>query len=567
MKSCNDLEEELRRIDGRGYKAYENIKGQYEFPNYTLFIDHVQGDPFAPPSKVRIAVSQHKAGFPEELFDTGCKRVAVVDFLTRLFGENIRRYGVRVKGTGKSGLIIIDYCGQEILDRTSVVIDTKKVEVRFEVGLPAAGRTILGSAARSIFFEALPFIVQNTLLFKNIDANKLKRQVMLSVDQEFLREAMSKKGLVAFVANGSILPRKSGISSQPLGSGAIPFNSPETLQVEFNLPNFGTIRGMGIHEGITLIVGGGYHGKSTLLRALELGVYNHIEGDGREFVVTRENAVKIRAEDGRRVEKVNISPFINNLPNGQDTTRFSTDNASGSTSQAANIMEALEIGTDLLLIDEDTCATNFMVRDEKMQRLVQKDKEPITPFIDRVRELYKSAGVSTILVAGSSGDYFSVADRVIMMEEYRAKDVTSQAFEIVGPKSDISYKENSVFAGSTGRVVLKSSFSGSDRGVKIKPHGIDAISFNHTEIDLSGLEQLVDAGQTSAIAAVIEYIMKYEADGNRMLKEIIDRVMDTIRREGLDAVSRNFRHAGNIAMPRRHEIAGALNRFRLLNIK
>jgi predicted ABC-class ATPase len=565
LKSCVELEDKLNKIDGRGYKAYEDIRGEYEFQNYVLSVDHVQGDPFAPPSKVRITVNQSDAGFPFELYDSECKRVAVVDFLTRLFGRNIKKYHSKIYGTGKSGLILIDSCGQEILDRTSIVIDKKKVEARFEVGLPASGRTIMGRCANTIFFETLPKIVSETLFFKNIDHSLMEKQVKLSVDQKFLRDAIVKEGLVAFVANGAILPRESGISSKPM-MDAVPFMSPETMEIEFKLPYHGNIRGMGIPKGITLIVGGGYHGKSTFLRALEVGVYNHIEGDGREFVVTVDDAVKIRSEDGRRVEKVNISNFINNLPNKQDTTRFSTDNASGSTSQAANIMEALEIGTKLLLIDEDTCATNFMLRDEKMQRLVEREKEPITPFIDRVRELYKQSEVSTILVAGSSGDYFSVADRVIMMEEYKAKDVTSHAFEIAGSDRLRFQNDNKTFGSIKDRVVQKSSFPMSKRGIKIREHGIHSISYDHSEIDLKSLEQLVDPGQTAGIAAIMEYIIKNEVDGISSLKNIIDRVMDLIYREGLDSIVRNFR-GGNIAKPRKHEIAGAINRFRFLDIK
>ena len=565
MKSCVELEDKLNKIDGRGYKAYEDIRGEYEFQNYVLSVDHVQGDPFAPPSKVRITVNQSDAGFPFELYDSECKRVAVVDFLTRLFGRNIKKYHSKIYGTGKSGLILIDSCGQEILDRTSIVIDKKKVEARFEVGLPASGRTIMGRCAKTIFFETLPKIVSETLFFKNIDHSLMEKQVKLSVDQKFLRDAIVKEGLVAFVANGSILPRESGISSKPM-MDVVPFMSPETMEVEFKLPYHGNIRGMGIPKGITLIVGGGYHGKSTLLRALEVGVYNHIEGDGREFVVTVDDAVKIRSEDGRRVEKVNISNFINNLPNKQDTTRFSTDNASGSTSQAANIMEALEIGTKLLLIDEDTCATNFMLRDEKMQRLVEREKEPITPFIDRVRELYKQSEVSTILVAGSSGDYFSVADRVIMMEEYKAKDVTSRAFEIAGSDRLRFQNDNKTFGSIKDRVVQKSSFPMSKRGIKIREHGIHSISYDHSEIDLKSLEQLVDPGQTAGIAAIMEYMIKNEVDGVASLKNIINRVMDLISKEGLDSIIRNFR-GGNIAKPRKYEIAGAINRFRLLDIK
>ncbi len=249
-------------------------------------------------------------------------------------------------------------------------------------------------------------------------------------------------GLVAFIANGAILPRESGVSEKPLTQGALPFLAPPSLEIEVELPNQGKIKGLGIKKGITLITGGGFHGKSTLLKALERGIYNHIPGDGREGVVTLESAVKIRAEDGRFIASTDISPFISNLPFNLDTQKFSTPNASGSTSQAANIIEALESKSKLLLLDEDTCATNFMIRDKRMQTLIHKEDEPITPFIDRVKELYTSFGVSTILVLGGCGDYLEVADTVIMMKNYKPLDVTLPAKKIIKRTTFNSRKRN-----------------------------------------------------------------------------------------------------------------------------
>jgi predicted ABC-class ATPase len=563
MKDKADLHRKLLSIDGAGYKAYKDIKGEYKFDRYILAIDHVQGDPFASPSKVRVIVSQKDAGFPDTLYDKPYKRIGVIDFLTRLFFNNIKKYYNPSGGSGKSGLISIDRCGQEILDRTSVVINEDKVEVRFEVGLPANGRRVLGKYADMIFSGAIPQIVDKTLFYKNIDANSLKKQVDLCEDQAFLREKIKAKGLVAFIANGSVLPRESGISDRPLSKGAIPFKSPESLEVEINLPHKGFVKGMGIPEGITLIVGGGYHGKSTLLHALELGVYNHISGDGREYVAASTDAVKIRAEDGRGVEKVNISPFINNLPNGQDTKIFSTDNASGSTSQAANIIEALEIGTDLLLIDEDTSATNFMIRDERMQKLVSKDREPITPFIDKVRQLYKEKGVSTIIVVGGSGDYFDVADLVIMMDEYTPKDVTRNAREIVS--ANPSKRENtgtSGFGEITPRIVLKSGFPEGHKGRDIKAKGLHTVLYNRSQINLSYVEQLVDSSQTTCIAVMLEYMIKNIFNSKTTLKQAIDMLLKQTEAKGLDSISPYTGHPGNLALPRKYEITAAINRYR-----
>lgn len=568
MKTEKDLHSLLLQIDGRGYKAYKDIKGKYAFKNYTLSIDSVQGDPFASPSKARIIVSQDIARFPADLFDKPHKNIAVCDFLTRLFSKNIFKYYDKVQGSGKSGLLTIDRPGQEILLRTSIVINKRCVEARFEVGLPASGRRILGKEAIKIFFNALPQIIDKALYYKNINTQALKDCINLSEDQHFLRTKLKEKGLAAFIVNDAILPRESGISDKPLKDNAIPFKSPKSLETIFDLPYRGEITGMGIPEGITMIVGGGYHGKSTLLRALERSVYNHIEGDGRELIITNENAVKIRAEDGRRIEGVDISPFINNLPNGQDTKRFSTENASGSTSQAANIMESLEIGTNLLLIDEDTCATNFMIRDRKMQKLVEKNKEPITPFIDRVRYLYENLGVSTIMVAGSSGDYFDVADNVIMMDEYMPYDVTNRAKEIVKDMNyNNSHKSIVAFNDKTQRILLKSSFPKSHKGIKFKAKGIDTIVYNKTGIDLKYLEQLVDSSQTNCIAVILEYIARNFNSNDLPISQIINKVYEIIEVKGLDTISTFSGHPGNLALPRKHEIIAALNRFRLLNIR
>jgi len=565
LKTQKDLNNLLLQIDGRGYKAYKDIKGKYVFENYILSIDSVQGDPFASPSKARIIMSQDVSKFPIALFDNIHKNIAVCDFLTRLFSKNIYKYYDKVQGSGKSGLLAIDRPGQEVLLRTSVVINKMTLEARFEVGLPASGRRILGKEAIKIFFDSLPKIVKNTLYYNNIDGNALKKHVDLAVDQNYLRNELYNRGLVAFIANDSVLPRESGISDRPLTKGAVLFKSPKSLEVQFNLPNKGQITGMGIPKGITLIVGGGYHGKSTILRALERSVYNHIEGDGREYVITIDNAVKIRAEDGRRVENVNISPFINNLPNKQNTEKFSTENASGSTSQAANIMEALEIGTKLLLIDEDTCATNFMIRDEKMQKLVQKNKEPITPFIDRVRYLYEVLGVSTIMVAGSSGDYFDVADNVIMMDEYFPYDVSNKAKEIANNiNSNRHHHSSDDFNHKASRILLGSSFPKTHKGIRIKSKGLDTILYNKTQIDLKYLEQLVDRSQTNCIAVIIEYIAKNLSNSNLPICDIINHIYEIIENKGLDNLSTFPGHPGNLALPRRHEVIAALNRFRLL---
>lgn len=570
MKNKEQLLRLLNSLDGKGYKAYKELCGVYRLDYFTLYCDHIQGDPFASPSRIRVRVEQSKANWPAELWANKIRRVALEDFLARRVARAIATLGPRRRGTGKSGLISIDSGGQEILQRTAVLVTPDYIEARLSIGLPARGRTILGREATELLLGDLPRIMEAGLLCHGPeDIRAAGEHVAVAEDQEALREQLSPAGLVAFIGNGSLLPRRSGISQLPLpASKAIPFRSPPSLEVELKAPNAGRIRGMGIPKGITLIVGGGFHGKSTLLRAIERGVYNHIPGDGRERVVTVADAVKIRAEDGRRVEKVDISPFINNLPYGQDTTSFSTEEASGSTSQAANIMEALEIGTSLLLIDEDTSATNFMIRDHRMQELVAKEKEPITPFIDRVQQL-KDMGVSTIIVVGGSGDYFDVADTVIMMDAYIPQDVTARAKEIAASFTTNRRREGGPFGSVRERIPFKESFNPSRRGkTKIRAHGVDEITFGYEDIDLKYVEQLVDPSQTRAIGDIIRYLAERYCDNRRTLRQLIGLVLEDIERKGLDIISPFYgQHPGDYARPRAQEIAAAINRLRTLKVQ
>lgn len=566
MKSSLDLKKSLSSINGKSYGAYKSLSDRYDFKKYVLSIDHVQGDPFASPSKLQIIIDQKTAKFPLELFDTAYKRIALEDYLTRLFYSNINKFSSRVFGSGKSGLISISRCDAEILERTSVIISSKEIQVRFEVGFPARGRTVLSKELEKILFEFLPQIVDNTLIYDNLNKSHIKKRIELSEDQNYIRNYIKENDLVAFIANGSILPRESGISSKPLKDG-LKFQSPESMEIEIELPFKGKIKGMGIKKGITLFVGGGYHGKSTVLKALELGVYNHIEGDGREYVITDETALKVRAEDGRFIKNTDISLFINNLPNSKDTRKFSTDNASGSTSQAANIIEGIESDTKVFLIDEDTSATNFMIRDDIMQKLVSREKEPITPFIEIVKSLYDKLGISTILVVGSSGDYFDIADTVIQMDSYEPKDVTSKAKSlshgIVLERIADSSKDISI---DFNRKLKKGSIVSGSKGVKIKTLGIDGLSINKDTIELRSVEQIVDSEQINSLG----YIMKFAEDNivnnNKTIRDVVNETLDYISKNGLISISPVKYGIGSLAMPRKQEIIACFNRYRNLKL-
>ncbi|PTH61585.1 ATPase [Staphylococcus arlettae] len=564
MKQAHTLFQTLQSLDGQKYGAYKRLADTYAYDNFQLAIDHIQADPYAPPSKVRVIINKVTTGIPEHLVDTKLKRIATSDFLTRNIYNEIHKL---TKQQGKShSTIMIDSCGPEILERSAVTITDNNIEVCLEIGLPAKGRKILGTAATHIFKTIVPEIVARALSYKNIDQVAFADQVTLMEDQQYIREFLVQQGYIAFVANGSILPRQSGVSQQPL-THAVSFTSPATYEQALTLPSGKQLTGMAIPEGITLIVGGGYHGKSTLLEALQRGVYPHIVGDGREYVITRDDAMKIRAEDGRSIAQVNIQPFIDNLPGNKDTTQFTTPNASGSTSQAANVMEALEERSSVLLIDEDTSATNFMIRDDRMQQLIAPEKEPITPFAHKVKPLYDDYQVSTILIVGGSGDYFDVADHVLMMDEYVLQDVTTKAHDIAkntGVQKPYHHSEH--FGTITQRTPLTASFNSKGKDGRFKVKGRTTILYNKEPIDLAAVEQLVDTSQTNCLALMLAYYQRHLLNDTTTLSQAVRQLYQHIDTHGLAAISPYQGHPGNLALPRPQEFYAALNRYRGLQI-
>ena len=568
-----DLGSTLSSLEGSGYGAYKKLHGEHylQTPSgtpVTLSVDKVQSDPFAPPSLVQVSVPLSATGIAPDLVGSRRDAVPVRDHLTRRVAAAIATHNP--PGGKGSGFLAVDAPGQQVIDRSSVVVDADRdlVTVRLEAALPAQGRRIRGRAAATLFCEVLPAVVQEALVDLDspaLDALHLAHETYL--DQEFLRGALDGMGLVGFVADGSVLPRAAGNSQRPL-SGAVAFRSPESLRHSVTLPSGRTVTGLGVPAGVTLVVGGGYHGKSTLLRTLELGIYNHVPGDGREFAVTDPDAVALRAEDGRAVTDVDISPFLHDLPGAgrsPDTRCFSTTNASGSTSQAAGLVEALDCGARTLLIDEDTSATNFMIRDDRMRTLVPSAKEPITPLVDRVRSLWEDHGVSTVLVAGGSGMFIDVADTVIMLDNYRPVDVTARAAELAEPSGGQAMPRPGRRRPEPFSFLPPSGGGRGGRGGRgprpPQAKGLDTIRVGEESIDLSAWAQLVDPSQTAAVAAALSQV---SFDGDTTLDEVVDEVVRRIRDGGLDVLSAHGRgrHPGRLAGVRRHEIAAAVNRYR-----
>lgn len=565
MKSEQDLRQLLERIDHRGYPAYKETAGTYQCRTYQLVIDHVQGDPFASPSKISLIVDGKQASFPTESYAVAHRRIALQDLLTRTFYKEAEKYSFQAKGSGKSGLIQVSRPGQEILERSACQIRKDGTVVfHLAVGFPANGRTVNAGELAKILFTYLPACVRGALLAKAYPEEKIREVTNLADDQQSIREQLREQGLVAFVANGAILPRESGVSDRPM-KGAVAFTSPSSCEVIMRLPHAGELRGMGIKKGITLIAGGGYHGKSTLLKALEMGVYPHIAGDGREYVITEDTAVKIRAEDGRSIRGTDISMFIRNLPNRKNTACFSTEDASGSTSQAANVIEAMEAGAETLLIDEDTSATNFMIRDELMQRVVNGEDEPITPFLDRVCELYRTFGISTVLVVGSCGAYFHRADQIIQMKNYHPADITEMAKEEAAhfPMPEQAQIPQAVLPDDSR---CPAAAKNSDR-VKIKVLGKDGFSLDHETVDLRYVEQIADVEQVAALGYLLHYANRKLFNGKNTMRQAADLLCKQMEKQGLESIYGGRYLPAGLAIPRKQELLACMNRYRKLKLQ
>ncbi|WP_229624059.1 ABC-ATPase domain-containing protein [Vibrio parahaemolyticus] len=541
----------LKKIEKQNYRAYQQIKGQYDFTDFTLFIDHVQGDPYASASRFRATRAWSLTGLEWLKDESPAFQRAARDFIARSFEQFAKQ----------ENTVSIALNGQTVLDSTAVLFTEEGIELRFRVNLPAEGRSVLGKKANNILTFHLPKFIRRATLERELDKEAMVKHCQVVEDQSALREQLEAHNLVAFVANGSVLPRIAGNCDLPMKE-AVEFTAPESLQVTLHAPNKGYVTGLGIPKGITLIVGGGFHGKSTLLNAIERSIYDHIPGDGREYIVTDQKAMKIRAEDGRCVHHLNLSNYINHLPMGKDTADFSTQDASGSTSQAAWLQESIEAGATSLLIDEDTSATNFMIRDERMQALVAKGDEPITPLVDRIGQLRDELDISTIIVMGGSGDYLDVANTVIQMHDYQAVDVTEKAKRVIAqhPTQRHNESEESLQTfrpRALNRVALMNILT--DGKFRVSAKGKDSLRFGKEFTDLSALEQIESADEVNAIGWLWFQLAQLPGWCNNPAKDIEEMLSGEWHA--------SLPKQGDLAKPRTLDVMAALNRMRKSQFK
>ncbi|MBW3664373.1 MAG: ABC-ATPase domain-containing protein [Actinobacteria bacterium] len=569
MVNDHPLRERLESIDGRDYGAYRSLRGVHRFERFDLDIDRVPSDPYAPPGTgvFRVRVPNAGVGLTEDDLATPARDVAVRDHLCRRFHAAAERLSGGRRGTGWSGVITVARPGQAVLDRNAVLIAHGVVELRAFVGLPARGRRIDADLAATVLLEELPTIVAASLSADTLDRGQLERHVRTVEDARSLRAQLTDAGLVAFLADEAVLPRASGVDDRPLGDGAIPLASPDALRMTLEAPHAGAVTGIGIRRGVTVIVGGGYHGKSTLLAALGAGVYDHIAGDGRERCVSLPETFPARAAPGRSVAGVDISAFIQGLPDGRDTTRFTTPNASGSTSQAAAISEAIEAGAQVLLVDEDSSATNLLVRDARMQALVAREDEPITVLLDRVRDLHDQLGVSTVLVLGGAGDYLDVADHVIQMVGFAPREVTQRAREVAAALPSRRRAEAATsLRPPRSRIPAPGTIETHNEHGKrrVRPVARDRIVIGSGELDLRDVaDQLTEPAQTATVAAAIERLAD-ALDGSTTVVDAVGELFAEVSSDGLDALDEHRR--GRLAEVRALDIAAALNRLRTLGL-
>ena len=622
-----DLVDHLHALDGRSYAAYKAIVGRYAAPEgWVLHVDRVQPDPYAPPTRIHVDVPADLPGLEvlaeRALLETADRRLAVGDFLTRELRAGFGGTALSIAAPGqeileRSSVLLVpadapdgvyddgpaeaggpggaragetgdpgeaDDPAEAGVAPTGTAPDDPDapeaggavgplpasasdwtIEIRARMALPARGRSIQGHEASRIISRDLTREMAAALDLTGERAERLVAHVTALEDHRALSEVVRERGWVSFLADGSLLPRRSGVSDEPMRAGAVTLRAPDSLAATVELPHAGRVRGTVVGPGVTLVVGGGYHGKSTLLNAIERGVYPHVPGDGRELVATAPDAVKVRAADGRAVTGVELTPFIAHLPGGRDTGAFATQNASGSTSQAASLMESIEAGASAILLDEDTSATNLLIRDARMRTLVAAEREPITPLVDRVGALAADLGVSTVLVMGGSGDYLDVADRVLLMDSYVLHDATESARAVAAAQP----REATALAGfgePTSRVPLPAPARTRRGPVRTRAHGTTGLTLDREDVDVSDVAGIVDPGQAEAIAWALRALLEQRFDGESTLRTCLTDLEALLDDEGLDALQDVGARPAFLVRPRMVDVAAAVNRYRRLEL-
>ena len=561
------LYQKIRTLNGKNYGLYKSLADKpWDFGDFVLEFIHVQGDPYAPPSRVLLRSKLATLGYAPEWSSGFERRLALSDFLLRRLGGLVQE-----KYSGKDAAVVFDVAGPEMLVRNSLWIDNGELRACLQVRLPGDGRKIQAEAAAEILTMVMPDLVSAGLYCSKADEPAMQDHYRVLAERKEILAEMERRGLCAFVPDGAVLPRASGLSEMPL-EGAVPFVAPEEMAVTLNACGR-EIRGMGIPKGISVITGGAFHGKSTLLQALTRAVYPHVPGDGREGIVVDETALRVGVEDGRSVRGTDLSMFVRDLPGGISTKDFNTLSASGSTSEAANLLEAMEAGAKTFFIDEDSSAVNFLIRDVRVRKLLGDEREPLIPLTDRIREL-ASAGMNFILVAGACGDYLDIADNIIVMANYKAECAKStmsswKAEGLIG--STEAGKINARPFAAYMQPLQKSvrPASAVERQVKVKLAGDTLLQIGFLVADTSRLVTLVDKQQRLGAGFMLLNMLQNAASNTEgdasadSIASAAQKLCDTICNVGFRNLPQGM--SREMSLPRAVDIACVA--FRLRNGK
>ena len=570
------LYQKIRALNGKNYGLYKSLaEKSWDFGDFVLEFLHVQGDPFAPASRVLLKTSLQKLGYAPVWGSSFERRLALSDFLLRRLSAVVQEHFPE-----KNAPVAIENPGPEMLVRNSLWVDNGDLRVCLQVRLPGEGRKIESEAAAEILTMVLPDLVSASLYNDSSRAAQLEAHYGVLADRVEILAELDKRGLCAFVPDGAVLPRASGLSEVPL-KDAVPFVAPPEMAVTLEICGR-EIRGMGIPKGVTVITGGAFHGKSTLLQALTRSVFPHVPGDGREGIVVDETALRVGVEDGRSVRATDLSMFVRDLPGGVSTKDFTTLSASGSTSEAANLLEAIEAGSRTFLIDEDSSAVNFLIRDIRVRKLLGDDREPLIPLTDRIREIAQ-AGYSFILVAGACGDYLDLADNIIIMANYKAEcaKFTKSVGELVEP-AEVNATGKSASAGSAN---LPPSFpaprafadymqplqksvrpaSAVERQVKVKLAGDSLLQIGFLVSDTSRLNTLVDKSQRLGAGFLLLNLLQNAAsNADSMASDSVSaaasKLCESIRNVGFRNLPQGL--SREMSLPREVDIACVAFRLR-----
>lgn len=534
MASEEVLRKTLKNADGKPFQKYKGIQNNFVLEDFEIIFDDVQNDRMGH-TAIRVRVPHKKAGFPEDMYDTKLREIALRDLIARRFRESARTHARSPIPKTSGGEVFIPRPGQEILERGSVAISPYFIEVRFTADLPADGNKV-SAVAMDLLMERIKTIISESLYFSAYKQSKVYNHLQTYENAEFIRENLDSKGIVAFIADGSVLPRRDDDLAPMVD--AKEFVTDPALKVTFDVPYGEPISGMGIPKGFTAVTGASRNGKSALLDAIFAGVYDHIPGDGREYVITSRDAAFIMAEPNRPADSVDISMFVPETPEFDDTSAAKKEFVSSPMSEFVSVSEAVEMGSKLILIDEEY--SNPCV----MRKGFLADNEKIISLSEMGSSMGRQ-GISLVMVSGDESVIRS-ADNVLVVEGFK---VSPAKVERTGNGKEFSMPADR-YPVSKGIVYEKGH-----RDVNVTAQEIRTIEIGEFKVHVP-VAALFDISQTNTVADAIAY-MKEHMDGSKNMLDVCKDAIGAIKAEDDSTDNGSGMHHATI---RAIDLAAVLNR-------